>query len=64
MLIEVEGERISALTSGVDPPPSASRLPGLTIPGLANVHSHAFHSALRGRTQRESEHFWSWRRLM
>jgi cytosine/adenosine deaminase-related metal-dependent hydrolase len=48
MLIEVEGERISALTSGVDPPPSASRLPGLTIPGLANVHSHAFHSALRG----------------
>ena len=28
-------------------------LPGLTIPGLANCHSHAFHRALRGRTQRE-----------
>ena len=29
---------------------------GLTIPGLANCHSHAFHRALRGRTQREPRH--------
>ena len=26
------------------------RLSGLVLPGLANVHSHAFHRALRGRT--------------
>ena len=32
------------------------RLPGLTLPGLANCHSHAFHRALRGRTQRERGH--------
>jgi formiminoglutamate deiminase len=37
------------------------RLRGLTLPGLANCHSHAFHRALRGRTQRERGTFWTWR---
>lgn len=41
-----------------------TRLPGLTIPGLANCHSHAFHRALRGRTQRERGTFWTWRDQM
>ena len=41
-----------------------SALPGLTIPGLANCHSHAFHRALRGRTQRERGTFWTWREQM
>ena len=41
-----------------------SALPGLTIPGLANTHSHAFHRALRGRTQRERGSFWTWREQM
>ena len=39
-------------------------LPGLTIPGFANTHSHAFHRALRGRTQRERGTFWTWREQM
>jgi formiminoglutamate deiminase len=42
----------------------SSRLPGLTLPGLANCHSHAFHRALRGRTQRERGTFWTWREQM
>jgi formiminoglutamate deiminase len=42
----------------------ADRLAGLTIPGLANCHSHAFHRALRGRTQRERGTFWTWREQM
>jgi formiminoglutamate deiminase len=42
----------------------ADRLLGLTIPGLANCHSHAFHRALRGRTQRERGTFWTWREQM
>ena len=42
----------------------ADRIPGLTIPGLANCHSHAFHRALRGRTQRERGSFWTWREQM
>ncbi len=37
---------------------------GLTIPGLANCHSHAFHRALRGHTQRERGTFWTWREQM
>ena len=40
------------------------RLAGLTLPGLANCHSHAFHRALRGRTQRERGTFWTWREQM
>ena len=28
------------------------------LPGLANVHSHAFHRALRGRTQQGRGDFW------
>jgi formiminoglutamate deiminase len=39
-------------------------LPGLTVPGLANCHSHAFHRALRGRTQRGRGTFWTWRDQM
>jgi formiminoglutamate deiminase len=39
-------------------------LHGLTIPGLANCHSHAFHRALRGRTQRGTGTFWTWREQM
>jgi formiminoglutamate deiminase len=64
VLVEVEGERIAAVTEGVDPPAGATLLAGVTIPGLANGHSHAFHRALRGRTQRAGGDFWSWRELM
>ena len=45
-------------------PADATRLPGLVLPGLANAHSHAFHRALRSRTQRDRGSFWTWRRLM
>ena len=34
------------------------------LPGIATAHSHAFQRALRGRTQRRSGSFWSWRGLM
>jgi len=43
---------------------TAAFLPGLTLPGLANCHSHAFHRALRGRTQRGAGTFWTWREQM
>jgi formiminoglutamate deiminase len=36
----------------------------LTIPTMANAHSHAFHRALRGRTQRGTGSFWTWREQM
>jgi formiminoglutamate deiminase len=64
VLIEVDGDRITAVTRGVDPPSGATRLRGVTIPGLANGHSHAFHRALRGRTHQGRGDFWSWRERM
>jgi formiminoglutamate deiminase len=39
-------------------------LRGLTLPGLANAHSHAFHRALRATTQADRGTFWTWRERM
>lgn len=64
VLLEVEGDRLTRVTSGVPSPPGATRLAGITLPGLANAHSHAFHRALRGRTQAGSGSFWTWREQM
>jgi formiminoglutamate deiminase len=62
--VRVEGTRIAAVDVGQPAPEDATRLAGLTIPGLANCHSHAFHRALRGRTQRGTGSFWTWRDQM
>lgn len=43
---------------------TATPVRGLTLPGFTNTHSHAFHRALRGRTQRGSGTFWTWREQM
>ncbi len=51
-------------TVGPTPVPGATRLAGLTLPGLANCHSHVFHRALRGHTQADRGTFWSWREEM
>ncbi|WP_119729122.1 formimidoylglutamate deiminase [Thermomonospora amylolytica] len=64
VLIEADGERFTAVEPGVPAPPDAERLPGLTLPGLANAHSHAFHRALRGRSHAERGDFWTWRDQM
>jgi formiminoglutamate deiminase len=63
--LTVDDGRFSEVREGVvAPPPGAARLRGLVIPGMANVHSHAFHRALRARTQRERGTFWTWRQQM
>lgn len=65
VVLEVSGDRITTTTTDVSSPPSdAVRLGGLTIPALANAHSHAFHRALRGRTHNDRGTFWTWRDLM
>ena len=65
VLLQVEDGRYTAVTPGVTTPPTdAARLPGVTLPGLANAHSHAFHRALRGRTQSGRGSFWTWRQQM
>jgi formiminoglutamate deiminase len=64
VLIEADGGLFADVRTEVEPPPEAERLSGLVLPGLANVHSHAFHRALRGRTQAERGTFWTWRKRM
>jgi formiminoglutamate deiminase len=65
ILIDTADGFVSAVVAGVAaPPPGAKRLTGLTLPGFANAHSHAFHRALRGRTQAGAGTFWTWREQM
>jgi formiminoglutamate deiminase len=64
VLISVTGAWITAIETDAHPLPSSHRLGGLVLPGLANAHSHAFHRALRARTQHDRGSFWTWRDLM
>lgn len=64
VLVTVSDGRITAIHADTPALPSSHRLRGLVLPGLANAHSHAFHRALRSRTQRGPGSFWTWRDLM
>jgi formiminoglutamate deiminase len=61
--VTIQEGRFAAVRSGADRR-DGEFVAGLTLPGLANCHSHAFHRALRGRTQRGSGSFWTWREQM
>lgn len=60
--MEIVDGRIAGITTGA--PRAGTVLPGLTVPGLVNRHSHAFHRALRGHPMRAAGSFWSWREGM
>ncbi len=62
VLLEIEDGWIKSVQ--VDQVGETGTHPGLTIPGFANCHSHAFHRALRAHTQRERGSFWTWREQM
>ncbi|GAA2148883.1 formiminoglutamate deiminase [Humibacillus xanthopallidus] len=62
-LVTQEG-LIKDVLVGADPEPDDIRLAGVTLPGMANAHSHAFHRALRGRVNGGGGNFWSWREQM
>ncbi|MEE2040814.1 formimidoylglutamate deiminase [Nocardiopsis sp. CT-R113] len=64
VLVEISGGRITTVAAGTRAPADAETLTGLTLPGLANAHSHAFHRALRGRTHTGGGSFWTWREAM
>jgi formiminoglutamate deiminase len=75
VLIEAHGDRFTSVTpitpttpttasSATPAPSSPTRLHGLTLPGFANAHSHAFHRALRATTQADRGTFWTWRERM
>jgi formiminoglutamate deiminase len=67
VLIEAAGDRFTVVTAGVareTAPADTTALAGLTLPGLANAHSHAFHRGLRGIVQADQGTFWTWREQM
>ena len=61
---EVADGRFAQVQVGVEPRADQHILSGVTLPGLANGHSHAFHRALRGRTHAAGGSFWTWRQQM
>ena len=61
--------RITRFSSEPDDLAKAARLPNRAIlPGLVNVHSHAFQRVIRGRTEHRTsaqrDTFWTWRAAM
>jgi formiminoglutamate deiminase len=64
VLIEVAGGRIVAVSEGVPAPARAVSLGGWTIPGLADVHSHAFQHSISAAVETGAGDFWEWRQEM
>ena len=63
VLVSVEdGDIVSVETGASGLPPLA----GPVLPGMANLHSHAFQRAMAGLTEVAAgeDDFWSWRELM
>lgn len=55
---------IASVDIGTKPGAGSITLDGVLLPGLANVHSHAFHRVIRGQTHNSGGDFWQWRRAM
>jgi formimidoylglutamate deiminase len=58
---------LTCVEAGLQPPGGTERVAGVLLPGLPNLHSHAFQRAFAGLTEHrsaEQDSFWSWRALM
>ena len=69
VLLEIDGAGfLAGLTPGcTDPPENAEYVSGAVIPGMPNVHSHAFQRAMAGLTEArgpDEDSFWTWRQQM
>ncbi|HUN26222.1 MAG TPA: formimidoylglutamate deiminase [Steroidobacteraceae bacterium] len=64
--LALEGGVIARIECGVAPGPADER-GAVAVPGLPNVHSHAFQRAMAGLAERagpQADSFWSWRQVM
>ncbi len=56
---------LTSVETGITAAPTGAEVvPGFTLPGGVNAHSHAFHRILRGRTHGDGGTFWTWREVM
>lgn len=63
--VTIEGERIATIETGVEAE-GAERY-GAALPGLGNLHSHAFQRAMAGLGEvrgSSDDSFWTWREVM
>ncbi|MBL8511255.1 MAG: formimidoylglutamate deiminase [Betaproteobacteria bacterium] len=64
--IEIVDGTITQIGTG-PAPADAQRVAGPLVPGMPNLHSHAFQRAMAGQTERagpNGDNFWAWRELM
>jgi len=64
--IDIDGGGIASVTPGAARD-GAEAYAGAAVPGLANLHSHAFQRGMAGLTERRgttSDSFWTWRETM
>ena len=69
VLLEIDASGfMTAVTPGVtEAPADAESLSGPIVPGMPNVHSHAFQRAMAGLTESRGpgeDSFWTWRQCM
>ena len=65
--IDVVDGLIRSVETGVARAASDETIKGLVLPGMANVHSHAFQRAMAGLAEWDAggkDNFWSWREAM
>jgi formimidoylglutamate deiminase len=65
--IHVQDRQIVAVSAGGARDANAIAIDGLVLPGMANVHSHAFQRAMAGLAEWDAggrDNFWSWREAM
>ena len=65
--IAVDGGRIAEVSPSVAPQPGDERIAGALVPGMPNLHSHAFQRAMAGLAESRihaTDSFWTWRELM
>ena len=63
----VENGVIVSATPGLARKRGAVRIKGLTLPGMPNLHSHAFQRGMAGLGERRGasdDSFWTWREVM
>ncbi|WP_341887533.1 formimidoylglutamate deiminase [Variovorax sp. YR752] len=62
-----EAGTLTRVEAAQAPPAGVERAPGVLLPGMPNLHSHAFQRAFAGLTEyrgAEQDSFWTWRDLM
>ncbi|HEV7489529.1 MAG TPA: formimidoylglutamate deiminase [Rhodanobacteraceae bacterium] len=65
--VGIQSDSLGALTSIGEQGGDARRLGRYVLPGMSNLHSHAFQRAMAGLAERQSnpdDSFWTWREVM